>query len=264
MPIRVIVVLTLAVVALAYSIAIRLHSNFNFGILLMYLITGSLFIYGGFYQIIDRFCEKGIGAFFKLCFFAGLAFLAIMLAFVALSGYSHQPKGNEKAVIVLGAGLKKDKPSGLLQRRLNAALEYYGEHPDIVMVVTGGQGRGETIPEGDAMAKYLEEHGACRDKIIVENKSTSTEENLLFAKKLLAEKGITADMPVAIVTNAFHCYRGRGYAKNAGFTQVSSIPASISPESVPVCYLREVFAILYYWVFKSSINSWITQFIGIF
>lgn len=264
MPLRITAVLVLAVLALVYCILVRMHSNFNFGILIAYGITAALWGYGLFYRPIERFCAKGFGRFLKISFFCAAGFFVLMLLFVAVGGYSHQPAGNEKAVIVLGAGLKKDVPSGLLQRRLNAALDYYNQHPDVLIVVTGGQGRDETIPEGVAMARYLRQHGVPKESIITESKSTSTEENLLFARQLLKERGIDADEPVAVVTNAFHCYRGRGYAKQVGFTAVSSIPASISPESVPICYMREVFAILYYWVFKSSQTGWIAPFVGIF
>ena len=264
MPIRIIVVLTLAVIALIYSVAVRMFSNFNFGILLAYLVTAGLWIYGLFYKPIDRFCEAGFGRLLKILFFIGISIFAALLVFVAVSGYSNRPAGNEKAVIVLGAGLKKDVPSGLLQRRLDAALEYYKEHPEAVLVVTGGQGRDETIPEAEAMARYLRERGVPEEALIVENKSTSTEENLLFAKKLLKQHGISTEEPVAVVTNAFHCYRGREYARQAGFEQVSSIPASIAPESIPVCYMREVFAVLYYWVFKSSQSGWLAPMVGIF
>lgn len=264
MPIRIIVILSLAVIALAYSILVRMFSNFNFGILLAYLITAALWIYGLFYKPIDRFCEAGFGRLLKILFFIGAGLFSVLLVFVAVSGYSSRPAGNEKAVIVLGAGLKKGVPSGLLQRRLDAALDYYKENPETVLVVTGGQGRDETIAEAEAMARYLRERGVPQEDLIVENKSTSTEENLLFAKKLLREHGISANEPVAIVTNAFHCYRGRGYARHAGFTQVSSIPASIAPESIPVCYMREAFAVLYYWVFKSSQSGWLAPMVGIF
>lgn len=264
MPNKIWWVLALAVVMLIYTVGVRLRSNFNFGILLFYLITAGLFGYSAFYRSIDRFCAAGFGRFLKIVFFCGLGLFAALLAFVAVSGYSCRPDGSEKAVIVLGAGLKGERPSGVLQRRLNAAFDYWQQHPEVQLVVTGGQGRDEVIPEGVAMARYLEKKGVPAEKILVEQKSTSTEENLLFAKELLAEKGITEKDPIAVVTNAFHCYRGRAYARQVGFSQVSSIPASISVESIPVCYVREVFALLYYWVFRSNEGSWILPFVGIF
>lgn len=263
MQIRIIIVWVLAVVLLADSVARSFRSNFNFGLLLMYLLTAALWVYALFHRSIDAFCAEGIGRWLKILFFCGVGLFCLLLGFVAVSGYAGGATGAEKAVVVLGAGLRKDVPSDLLRRRLDAAYAYYQENPEVVIVVTGGQGNGETIPEGVAMGRYLAEKGVPQEQIIVEQKSTSTEENLLFAKELLEQRGIGADEPMAVVTNAFHCYRARCYARLVGFEQVSSIPASIGLNSVMPCYMREVFAVLYYWVFKSSQSGWISPLVGI-
>ncbi len=261
---KMIVLWALAVFFLADSLLLTLRSNFNFGLLIIYLITAGLWIYALFHGPIDAFCAAGVGRVLKILFFCGLGVFALLVGFVAVSGYSHLPQGDEKAVIVLGAGLRKDTPSDLLRRRLQKALEYHQENPEAWIVVTGGQGPGETIPEGVAMARWLEENGVPEDRIIVEDKSTSTEENLLFARRLLEEKGISAADPVVVVTNAFHCYRGGEYARMAGFQDVDTLPASIGLNSIMPCYFREVFAVLYYWVFKSSRSGWMLPFVGIF
>lgn len=264
MKIKLIIVWALAVYFLLDSIVRSLRSNFNFGMLIMYAITAGLWIYALFARQIDAFCAAGVGRVLRIGFFCGLGVFCALLAFVAISGYSDQPQGDEKAVVVLGAGLRKDVPSKLLVCRLQKALEYHEENPDAVIVVTGGQGRDETIPEGVAMARWLIERGVPEAQIIVEDKSTSTEENLLFARRLLEERGIAATEPIVVVTNAFHCYRGGEYARMVGFTDVDTLPASIGLNSIMPCYFREVFAILYYWVFKSSRTGWMLQFVGIF
>lgn len=263
MQIRIILVWALAVFFLADSVLRSFRSNFNFGLLLVYLITAGLWVYAIFHRPIDAFCAAGVGRVLKILFFCGVGVLLLLVAFVALSGYSHRPTGRERAVVVLGAGLRRDTPSDLLRRRLDAAFAYWQQYPQVLIVVTGGQGQGETIPEGVAMGRYLVAKGVPEEQILVEDKSTSTEENLLFAKELLEARGVSADAPMAVVTNAFHCYRARCYARLVGFEQASSIPATIALNSVLPCYLREAFAVLYYWVFKSSQNSWITRFIGI-
>ena len=262
--IRILVIWALAVFFLVDSVLRGLRSNFNFGLLLMYLITAGLWAYALFHRPIDAFCAQGVGRALKILFFIGLGFLCLMLAFVAVSGHAGRATGREKAIVVLGAGLRKDTPSDLLRRRLDAAFEYWRRHPEVVIAVTGGQGPGETIPEGVAMARYLAEKGVPESQLVVETKSTSTEENLLFAKELLARRGLGPDEPMAVVTNAFHCYRGRCYARLVGFEQVASIPASIGANSVLPCYLREAFAVLYYWVFKTSQTGWMARFVGTF
>ena len=107
------------------------------------------------------------------------------------------------------------------------------------------------------------EKGIPAQQIISEEKSTSTEENFLFARQLLEQAGYSADQPTVVVTNAFHCYRGREYARLAGFTQVTSLPAGIPVTAVLPSYLREVFAVLYYCVFKSSTTGWMAPMVGL-
>lgn len=262
MPLKIIIVWVLAVFFLGDSILRSLRSNFNFGLLLVYLITGGLWVYGLFYKPIDAFCAAGAGRVLKILFFCGIGVLAALVAFVVASGYAQQPTGGERAIIVLGAGLRRDMPSDLLRRRLDAAFDAWSRDRQALVVVTGGQGRGETIPEGVAMARYLQQKGVPESQILVEQKSTSTEENLLFARELLAARGVDAGQPVAVVSNAFHCYRARGYARLVGFKEVRSVPASIGANSVLPCYLREAFAVLYYWVFKSSRAGWMARFVG--
>ena len=184
MQIRIIIVWVLAAVLLADSVLRSFRSNFNFGLLLMYLLTAALWVYAVFHRPIDAFCADGVGRWLKILFFCGVGVFCLLLGFVAVSGYAGGATGAEKAVVVLGAGLRKDVPSDLLRRRLDAAYAYYQENPEVVIVVTGGQGNGETIPEGVAMGRYLAEKGVPQEQIIVEQKSTSTEENLLFAKEL--------------------------------------------------------------------------------
>lgn len=264
MNLKQIIVWILAIFFLMDSILRTMRSNFNFGMLIMYIITAGLWIYGLFHRQIDSFCSVGFGRGLKLLFFCGIGLFAVLLAFVAISGYTDPPDGDEKAIIVLGAGLRKDVPSDLLRRRLDKAYDYYQQHTDLWVVVTGGQGNGETIPEGVAMARYLIEKGVPQERIIIEDKSTSTEENLLFAGELLEQHGVSKSDGVVVVSNAFHCYRAKQYAQMVGFSDVNTLAASISVSSVMPCYFREVFAILYYWVFKSSRTGWMLPFVGIF
>ena len=100
-------------------------------------------------------------------------------------GFTDTVTYKEDAVIVLGAGLRGENLSLILRNRLDAAVEYYNENPEAVIVVSGGQGPDEDIPEAEAMERYLYEQGVPLNKIIKEDKSTSTEENFKFSKELL-------------------------------------------------------------------------------
>lgn len=252
----------LAVALLIDSILRAFRSNFNFGLLLVWLITAALWVYLLLHRQIDAFCAVGIGRVLKILFFCGCGVFCALLAFVALSGYANRADGSERAVVVLGAGLRGERVTTVLRYRLDAAYDYHLQNPDAVIVVTGGQGRGEDIPEAVAMKRYLVQKGVPEALILEETASTSTEENFLFASRLLAERGIGQDEPIAYVTNAFHCYRAGRYAQLVGFADVAAVPAGINASAVLTCYLREVFAVLYYWVFKSSRSGWIHDLVG--
>ena len=164
---------------------------------------------------------------------------------------------------LVGAGLRKDKPSMLLRYRLDKAYEYAAEHPDLLIVTSGGQGRDEWIPEGQAMRDYLIEKGLPADRVLAENKSTSTEENFAFSLDILKERGYSTDTPIVYVSNAFHCYRAGRYAARAGFTTVAALPAHTPWRSVLPCYLREALALAYYWVFKTSTSGPMHAMVGL-
>ena len=146
--------------------------------------------------------------------------------------------------------------------RLKKALHDAFDRADLV-ITTGGQGRDEWVPEGQAMRNYLIEKGLDSQRVLAECKSTSTEENFLFAKEIFVQQGISAQEPVVYVTNAFHCYRGGVYAAMAGFTTAHALPAGIPLRSVLTCYLREAAAVIYYWLFKSSRTGFMQPLVGL-
>ncbi len=229
-------------------------SSFNLGTFLMYAITACFWVYAIFYIQIDSFTSHGVGLVFKRLFFAGIILLVIIIAFIAIKGFTQSASGDEKIVIVLGAGLNGENVTNVLAKRLNSAYEFYTENPDITIVVAGGQGPNEIIPEAQAMSNYLTEKGVPQHIIIQEDKSTSTYENFVFSRNILIEKGFSTSEKIAFATNHFHCFRAMQYAKKAGFENVSSISSFSGLSSVVPNYLREVFAVLYYFVFVKNFN----------
>lgn len=117
------------------------------------------------------------------------------------------------AVVVLGCRVRGETPSPMLARRLDAALETLSENPDALCVVCGGKGSGENISEAEAMRRYLTERGIPDERILAEDRSTNTRENITFAAELLKERGIDR---VVIVTSEFHQYRADVYARRRG------------------------------------------------
>ena len=114
-------------------------------------------------------------------------------------------------VVVLGAGLMGKRVTPLLAARINRGIEVYRRNPGSKIIMSGGQGHDEEIPEAVAMAKYAEEKGVPKKDIIVEDKSKTTRENLIFSHRL-----IKSDSRFAIVTNSYHVYRALVLAKRLG------------------------------------------------
>ena len=129
--------------------------------------------------------------------------------------------------IILGAGLYGDKPSPILQERLEEGLKYLELHPNTKVIVSGGQGSNEPIPESEAMKNFLVNKGINPNRIIEENKSKSTFQNLEFSKKILEERHADKD-EVLIVTSDFHLFRAKEIAdylhiKNEGLPSKTPI-----------------------------------------
>lgn len=113
---------------------------------------------------------------------------------------------NHKAMIILGAGLWGSEVSPQLKRRLDSSLKLIEQNPELLVVVSGGQGDDEDISEAKAMKDYLVDNGADESKVIMEDKSTSTFENISFSKKLLTKWGLE-NSKIIIVSTDFHMYR---------------------------------------------------------
>ena len=209
----------------------------NFAVYILAVLTGLYALTGDFF----RRHARGGGYFaLQYCVTAAAVLLALMLIFLMLAGYTGGATGSEQAIIVLGAGLDGDQPNGTLRARLDRAAEFAEAHPQTPIVVSGGQGDDEILPEAEAMKNYLvSQKGIDEGRILTESRSTITEENFAFSLALLESVGLTADTPVAYVTSDYHCYRAGLYAKLAGLTAARAIPAPTSVASLLPALLRE-------------------------
>ena len=115
-------------------------------------------------------------------------------------------------VVVLGAGLIGERVTPLLASRIRKGIKVYKDNPGSKLIMSGGQGLDEVVSEAFAMKNYALEQGVGEKDIILEDKSTSTEENIIFSKKF-----ISADKRFAVVTNYYHVYRALVQARTLGF-----------------------------------------------
>lgn len=180
---------------------------------------------------------------------AGAMLLSFVIIIGSIGGYGgRQDIQACDAVIILGAGLNGEEITPSLQHRLDAAMELLASLPDdIPVVVTGGQGRDETIPEGEAMEKYLVQKGVPAQRIMKEVKATSTYENFLFSREMLMQAGNPA-ASVTVVTNNFHMRRAAMLAERTGFDRVYCYSAPLDNYLKPTYYLREYFATIKSWM----------------
>lgn len=261
MPLVLLYLLTGALVV--YSIGLAFTSNFNMGNLMVWLLTAGVTAYAIWHKPLHAWLHApGLGRIVWWILVAAGICYALLIGFVAVSGYANPPTGQEKVMIVLGAGLRRDRPSTLLRYRLDKAYAYAAAHPDVLIITSGGQGRDEWVPEGQAMRDYLIGKGLDPERIVAENASTSTEENFAFSLEILRERGYDESTPIVYVSNAFHCYRAGRYAQRAGFMTASALPAATPWRSVIPCYLREALALAYYWVFKTSASGPMHALVG--
>lgn len=152
-------------------------------------------------------------------------------------------------MIVLGAGVNGTTPSRSLQDRIDAAYEYLTAHPQVQCIVSGGQGPNEDISEAQCMYDRLTAMGIDGSRIWMEDKSTSTLENIDFSLKLIQQKAGTRPDSAGILSSEYHLYRAGQFARQQGLTAVG-IPARTHWAHLYVSYfVREIFAVLYYCVF---------------
>lgn len=181
---------------------------------------------------------------------SGILFAALLLFFIVtecvIIGYgSKEPQPNADYVLVLGAQVKGRNLTYALQARLDTAYEYAVDNPQALVIVSGGQGTGEDVTEAYAMAEYLKSKGLDEKRLILEDESTSTYENIEYSKMLMD----SMDASVVLVTNHFHVYRGVGVAKKQGLTNVEGLGAPTKWYTIPNQYVREAFAVIKYKLF---------------
>ena len=176
-----------------------------------------------------------------------LASVAAFSAFLAVSGSRATADFAEDFVIVLGAGSRDGRPMPALERRLAAAAEYHRRNPAALVIVSGGQGFGETEPESQVMKRFLVEAGVPAEQILLESNSFSTFTNMLYSGEIIEALGGGGAPSVAVVTNSFHMFRSISFARQMGF-DARSHPAPTPFGAVWLMYPREVAAVVKMWL----------------
>lgn len=200
--------------------------------------------------------QKARSVLFALVLAMVVVFAALLS--VVLSGSHDEVRGDPGIMIVLGGRvLPSGQPSGLLADRLDEALEWLDDHPNTVVVVTGGKSKGSEVSEAEAMASYLTERGAAEEQILLEERATSTWENLVFSLRLLQQAGLEGELDeVLVVSNGFHLTRcrmlfGRAWGEECTLSTLAA-PSSHLP-SLLWMYVREPLALVKSFLFDRGV-----------
>lgn len=149
-------------------------------------------------------------------------------------------------LVVLGAGVNGTAPSRSLRERLDAALNYLDTHTNAVAIVSGGQGSGEDITEAQCMYNYLTAAGIDPERVWMEDRATTTLENLNYSLDLIEKTTGQRPTKIAIVSSEYHLHRAGIFARWLNL-DAELIPAKTG--IIPLrwnYYLREIFAVWYY------------------
>lgn len=168
----------------------------------------------------------------------GILFLVVEGCIV--SSFSKKGPSGLDYLVVLGAQMKASGPSRALQYRLDEAASYLAENPDTKVIVSGGQGADEPVSEAQGMHDYLVDKGIAPERILMEDKSKSTYQNLTYSARFLDKERDS----VGVVSNNFHVFRAEKIAKKAGYQDVCGIAAKGEPFLQCNNMTREFFGVL--------------------
>jgi Uncharacterized membrane protein len=178
-----------------------------------------------------------------------LLLCAVLLAGIVLAlvvnGASGTLRAEPTMVMVLGAQVRSYGPGPMLASRLNTAYAYLTEHPDLPVIVSGGQGPDEHMTEAEAMRDYLVALGIAPARIIMEADSHNTQQNLVNTRQVLGALGIDlAEEHILIISNDFHLFRADFLARRYGYDCSTHPAPPIGQSATMSSYIREIPAVL--------------------
>jgi uncharacterized SAM-binding protein YcdF (DUF218 family) len=233
------IIFAIGILLLTNVVILAVVSSTHHGHTIQAALSVATLLYAAFYCKIPRNVHIAAGA--------ACAIPVIFAAFLMIYGNIDHADYGEDVVIVLGAGLQDGQVGAHLAARLDTALDYLRRNPQALVIVCGGLGASQPVTEAEAMARYLIERGVPPENILLEDRSTTTYENLIFAGEIL-ENRFPDGFRAALITNDFHIFRASVLAQENGI-DASPRGAPTPWHSWTVNYLREILAIVNMWVF---------------
>jgi uncharacterized SAM-binding protein YcdF (DUF218 family) len=245
-----IALLVLGAVFLTYSMiwaAGVIHWSFDMGMRfilfcgILLAAAGVLLIQGG----IVRFFRRH--KIFRILMLAAVSLFLLSFAAVECLIVSQAGRNDSGVradfVLIPGATVVGDRPSLVLQHRLDAALPYIRANPGALVIVSGGRGAGESFTEAEVMKRYLVKNGISAQRIIKEEQATNTIGNVAYTEQIIDGYALGHKPKVMIVTNDYHMYRAMLLARNRDM-DAYGITRAIHWSVAPICYCREYFSLV--------------------
>lgn len=235
--------LVLIIGILLILLGLEITISYEFGVVaLVYFLAGALLVvYSFMVDRVTRWVHVAIGILY--------AVPIIGMLLLAIYGNHHTTDFTEDVVFVLGAGLIDDEIPPSLEARLDQALLYFDRNPDATFIVCGGYGEGQTISEARAMADFLIVGGIPENQILLEDVSTNTYENFLFALELVNEQ-FPEGFDSVVITNHFHMYRSGYLAHHLGI-EPARFGAPTPIHTWHRNFMREFLAVFNTWWFQT-------------
>ena len=222
-------------------------AGYSFTVLVCFGLMGIIAFYNCMYLLKQKNPAKArtLKRMFTVILCIGLILVGITEFFIIRASLG-EPKESCDYAVVLGAKVRESGPSASLWDRIYGARDYLEAHPDVICIVSGGQGDDEPMTEARAMYEKLVELGIDPNRIWLEENATSTWENLNFALNLIEEKtGIRPDN-IGIISSEYHLFRASLFADSVGVESVL-IPAQTSRLSQKINhFMREVAGVWHY------------------
>ncbi len=175
-----------------------------------------------------------------LCVLFAVMLLWVAVILGAMAYFATRPPKDNATVVVLGCQVRGDTPSLLLYKRIETAFEYLKANPNAKCIASGGKGSDENISEAECIKEYLVDMGIDENRILIENKSVNTNENISFSAEIIKKNGLNENM--AIVTDGFHEMRATLIAKRLGY-ECGAVSSKTPMRYVSAFTTREVIAL---------------------
>lgn len=176
-------------------------------------------------------------------------FIVLWIYGIIISGFMFHAASAQvsdgASLITLGAQVKPSgEPSVILRGRINIAEEYLNAHPSAKAVLSGGKGQDEAISEAECMFSAMTADGISPDRLIVEDRSSTTEENFKFSFELMDKNDLGGD--IAVATDGFHQLRANLIARQLGFKgKIGAVSSDTRWEFIATYTVREWIALPY-------------------